>query len=82
MANGGKNSKKFNSYDIKEAEWRGRVSEALDNIGTELIEFKETVCRLDKRLTAVQIKVAGVAAVVSFIISAGIFVLSKVLKGG
>lgn len=79
---GKKGSKEFNAFDIKEAEWRGQVTESLKNINTELTDFKATVCRLDKRLTAVQIKVAGVAAVVSLVISAGIFVLSKLLKGG
>lgn len=61
---------------LKEAEWRGYTLKALEDINRELIEIKDDVKQVNKRieklnirLTNVQIKMAGTAATLAFIVS-------------
>jgi len=61
---------------LKQAEWRGYTLKALEGINEELKEIKQTqkdldikIGKLNTRMTNVQIKMAGVAATLAFIVS-------------
>jgi predicted nucleic acid-binding Zn-ribbon protein len=66
----------FDDYDMKLSEWRGYVVRALEDLNKEMIDIKDNqkciedkIDKLDGRLTNLQIKVAGIAATVTIIVS-------------
>jgi len=66
----------FDDYDMKLSEWRGYVVRALEDLNKEMIDIKsnqkcieDKIDKLDTRLTNLQIKVAGISATVTIIVS-------------
>jgi len=66
----------YDDYDMKLSEWRGYVVRALEDLNKEMIDIKDNqkciedkIDKLDGRLTNLQIKVAGISAIVTIIVS-------------
>jgi predicted nucleic acid-binding Zn-ribbon protein len=66
----------FDDYDMKLSEWRGYVVRALEDLNKEMVDIKsnqkcieDKIDKLDSRLTNLQIKVGGIAATVTIIVS-------------
>ena len=58
-----------NAQRLKSADWQGYVRRALEGFGDDLAEIKGDVKDLNKRVTTIQIKVAGIGAVVALIVT-------------
>jgi len=66
----------YDDYDMKLSEWRGYVVRALEDLNKEMADIKDNqkciedkIDKLDGRLTNLQIKVAGISAIVTIIVS-------------
>ena len=74
-------TKGYTSQDIKIAEWRGGVTEALTTLkdGQDKIEVK--VDKINSRLTAVRVKVAAIGGASGLIMSAIAYIILKTVFG-
>ena len=74
-------TKGYTSQDIRVAEWRGGVTEALTSLkdGQDKIEIK--IDKLSSRLTAVRVKVAAIGGVSGLIVSAIAYIILKTIFG-
>jgi len=73
-------TKAYTSHDIKVAEWRGGVTEALETLkdGQDKIEIK--IDKMNSKLTTVRIKGAVIGGSAGFLASAiGYFLLKAIL---
>jgi len=66
-----------NAQRLKSADWQGYVRRALEGFGVDLLDIKDRIRDLDKRLRSMQIKVAGIGAVVALIVT---LVINLVMK--
>jgi len=73
-------NKRYTKRDLENERWRGKVTESLTNITTTLTETNKKMGCLDKRLSGLQIKVAGIGASAALIVSILIAFLTKWLK--
>jgi len=73
-------NRRYTKWDLENERWRGKVTESLTNITTTLTETNKKMGRLDKRLSVLQIKVAGIGASAALIVSILIAFLTKWLK--
>jgi len=76
-------SKNFDDWDMKQAEWRGYVVRALEDTNSELKGIKESIqsCEdkidsFNDRLTGIQIKVAAIGGTTGLIISLLFYVIT------
>jgi len=67
-----------NGFRLSTAEWKGYVKGSLENIYDDIKEIKKKVDRINQRVTNLQLKMAGIGATVSLIVSL-LFLLAKEL---
>ena len=76
----------FDKWDLKQAEWRGYAIRALEDMNSEIRDLKkqfnrmeEKIDKVNQRLTNTQLKVAGLSATVSLIVTIVIGIFFHVL---
>jgi len=74
-------TKGYTSQDIRVAEWRGGVTEALDNLKDGQDKIEEKIDKMNSRLTTVRIKVAVIGGSAGFLASAIAYFLLKAILG-
>ncbi|MBA7556432.1 hypothetical protein ES705_49140 [subsurface metagenome] len=74
-------TKGYTSQDIKIAEWRGGVTEALTNLKDGQDKIEEKVDKLNSRLTAVRIRVAAIGGASGLVVSAIAYIILKTIFG-
>jgi len=74
-------TKGYTSQDIKIAEWRGGVTEALTTLKDGQDKIEEKVDKLNSRLTAVRVRVAAIGGASGLIMSVIAYVILKTIFG-
>ena len=66
----------YERFMVRQSEWRGEVTNKLDNINldvveikTKLIEFDKKLDKMDSKINNNRIKMAGIGATVSLIVT-------------
>ena len=72
-----KTEENINAQRLKSTDWQGYVRRALEGFGTDLQEIKSDVKDLNKRVTNIQVKVAGIGATIALIVT---LVINLVMK--
>ena len=77
-----KNNKnhKYTWRDLEAERWRGSVTQALADITTVMEETRNRIDCLDKKLSNLRVKVAGIGASAALVVSALIALLKGWLK--
>ena len=68
-----------NNFKMKSADWQGYVRRALEDMGQDVGGVKKSVDNLNKQMTKVKVKVAGIGAGVSLITTILIFLIRELL---
>jgi len=74
-------TKGYTSQDIKVAEWRGGVTEALATLKDGQDKIEEKVDKLNSRLTAVRVRVAAIGGASGLVVSAIAYIILKTIFG-
>jgi len=74
-------TKGYTSQDIKIAEWRGGVTEALTTLKDGQDKIEEKVDKLNSRLTAVRVRVAAIGGASGLVVSAIAYIILKTIFG-
>lgn len=73
--------RKYTKNDIEWAEWRGKVSQSLEDMCKDLKEVKSDVKKLDKRMTGVQVRVGAIGGIIALIITVTLNFLRGIFSG-
>jgi len=73
--------RKYTKNDIEQAEWRGKVSQSLEDMCKDLKEVKSDVKKLDKRMTKVQVRVGAIGGIIALIITVTLNFLRGIFSG-
>jgi len=68
-----------NNFKIKSATFDGYVKRALEDIGKNIGEINSEIKSINKRITNIQIKVAGIGAVVSFVVTILVILIKEII---
>ena len=68
-----------NNFKMKSADWQGYVRRALEDIEQDVGGVKKSVDNLNKQMTKVKVKVAGIGAGISLITTILIFLIRELL---
>jgi len=74
-------TKGYTSQDMKIAEWRGGVTEALTTLKDGQDKIEEKIDKLNSRLTSVRVKVATIGGTSGLIASAIAYIILKTIFG-
>jgi len=74
-------TKGYTSQDIKIAEWRGGVTEALTTLKDGQDKIEEKVDKLNSRLTTVRVRVAAIGGASGLVVSAIAYIILKTIFG-
>jgi len=74
-------TKGYTSQDIKIAEWRGGVTEALTTLKDGQDKIEEKIDKINSRLTTVRIKVAAIGGASGLIMSVIAYIVLKTIFG-
>lgn len=74
-------TKSYTSQDIKIAEWRGGVTEALTTLKDGQDKIEEKVDKINSKLTAVRLRVAAIGGVSGLVVSAIGYIILKTIFG-
>lgn len=68
-----------NNFKMKSAEWQGYLKATLEAMKEDIGEIKGNIEKLDRRVTNIRVKIAGIGASVSLLTTLLIFLIKELI---
>ena len=68
-----------NNFKLKSAEWQAYLRAKLEDLKGDMTEVKKDIKSLNRRVTNIQLKVAGIGAVASILMTLLLFFIKELL---